>query len=273
MNLQQASQLVEDSIKGLGMDPVACRKPTQGQWNVTFKGAPIYIDVFNFPAKPENYYLQIMSPLFKVPELRREAIYRDLLEMNYDMYSCGMCIKNDWFYILTLRPTTGLDLIEVNFLLDQVGFYSNDYYNKLTFKYKDALPPPAAPTATTAGNKAPSNDDSGQYLTSIDIPVNFADIDSLEKSKKLFTDGKYAKLLLMPVELGGQDSPLNTVYVPYSALTQKNIFDAKVAAMLNSGLRLHYSAKPEYKGTSFIPSTIHITLTGDKEITEQISIW
>lgn len=271
MNLQQASQLVEDSIKGLGMDPVACRKATPGQWNITFKGAPIYVDVFNFPAKPENYYLQVMSPLFKVPEIRREDIYRDLLEMNYDMYSCGMCIKNDWFYILTLRPTTGLDLIEVNFLLDQVGFYSNDYYNKLTFKYKDAIPPPAAPNTT--GGKAPSNDDSGQYLTSIANIIDYSDIDSLEKSKKMHADNKCTKLLLMPTELGGQDSPLNTVFVPEFALTQKNKFDATVANMLNSGLRLHYSAKPEYKGNSFIPSKIQITLTGDKEITELISIW
>lgn len=153
MNLQQASQLVEESIKGLNIDPVASRKEKAGQWTITIKGAPVYIDVFNFATKPENYYLQIMSPLFKVPETRKEELYRDILEMNFDMYSCGMCIRNDWFYILTLRPTTGLDLTEVNFLLDQVGFYSNDYYTKLTFKYKDAIPPPPAPNTT--GNKAP----------------------------------------------------------------------------------------------------------------------
>lgn len=153
MNLQQASQLIEESIKGLGIDPIACRKEKAGQWDVTIKGAPVYIDVFNFPAKPDTYYLKLLSPLFKVPEIRKEELYRDVLEMNFDMYSCGMCIKNDWLYILTMRSTVGLDLAEVDFLIDNVGFYGNDYYSKLTFKYKDAIPPPPAPNTT--GNKAP----------------------------------------------------------------------------------------------------------------------
>lgn len=153
MNLIQTSELLENSIKGLNIDPVACRKEKEGQWTVNVKGAPVYIDVFNFATKPDNYYLQIMSPLFKVPESKKEELYRDVLEMNYDMYSCGMCIKNEWLYILTLRPTIGLDLTEINFLLDQVSFYSIDYYSKLTFKYKDVIPPPTAPS--TLGNKAP----------------------------------------------------------------------------------------------------------------------
>jgi hypothetical protein len=55
------------------------------------------------------------------------------------MYACAICRKNGWFYILALRPTTGLDQTEVNYLIDTVSHYSNDYYSKLTFKYKDVL--------------------------------------------------------------------------------------------------------------------------------------
>jgi hypothetical protein len=64
MNLQQAAAMVEESIKGLNIDPVAARKEKEGQWNITVKGAPVYLDVFNFATKPENYYFQVMSPLF-----------------------------------------------------------------------------------------------------------------------------------------------------------------------------------------------------------------
>ncbi len=139
MNLQQTSDLVEASIKGLNIDPVASRKEKEGQWNITVKGAPVYLDVFNFSSKPETYYFQVMSPLFKVPESRNEEIYGDLLDMNYDMYACAICRKNGWFYILALRPATGLDQTEVNYLIDTVSHYSNDFYSKLTFKYKDVL--------------------------------------------------------------------------------------------------------------------------------------
>jgi hypothetical protein len=154
VNLQEASQLVETSIQGLNIDPVASRKENPGQWNITVNGAPVYIDVFNFPTTPENYYIQVCSPLFKVPEKNNEAFYVDLLEINYDMYSCAICKKGDWFYIMSLRPAKGLDQVEINWIMDKVSFYSNDYYSKLSFKYKGSWPPAPLPTDVT-GNKAP----------------------------------------------------------------------------------------------------------------------
>lgn len=75
MNLIQTSELLESSIKGLNIDPVAFRKEKAGQWTVNIKGAPIYIDVFNFATKPDNYYLQIMSPLFKIPYSKKESCF------------------------------------------------------------------------------------------------------------------------------------------------------------------------------------------------------
>lgn len=147
MNLQEASLLVEASIQGLNIDPVASRKSNPGQWTITINGAPVYIDVFNFPTSPEKYYLQVSSPLLKVPEKNNEAFYLDLLEVNYDMYTCSMCKKGDWFYVMSLRPTIGLDLTELNWIIDKVAFYSNDYYSKLTFKYKGSWPPEPLPDA------------------------------------------------------------------------------------------------------------------------------
>jgi hypothetical protein len=64
------------------------------------------------------------------------------------MYNCGLCKKGDWFYVLSLRPTKGLDQVELDWIINRVSFYSNDYYNKLSFKYKDSWPPPAPPTPT-----------------------------------------------------------------------------------------------------------------------------
>lgn len=103
--------------------------------------------------------------------------------------------------------------------------------------------------------------------------LDFSTIDSNEKANELFTKGQLVKLHLMPLDFGGQDSPMNTLFVPKFANDKKNAFDSKVGDMIESGLKLGYSANPEYKGSSFIPSKLIINLKGDKTITEIIDIW
>jgi hypothetical protein len=149
MDLLATSYLVENSIRAYNVDPVACRNAgAEGKWTMTISGATIYIEVFNFNSSPDTYYLQICSPLFKMPNKNNEALYLDMLELGFDMYNCGLCKKGDWFYVLSLRPTKGLDQVELDWILNRVSFYSNDYYNKLSFKYKDSWPPPAPPMPT-----------------------------------------------------------------------------------------------------------------------------
>ena len=77
----------------------------------------------------------------------------------------------------------------------------------------------------------------------------------------------------MPLDFGGQDSSINTLFVPEFANNQKIIFDSKIDNMLEDGIEIKYSASPEYKGSSFIPSKLIIDITGDKIITEVIDIW
>ena len=51
--------------------------------------------------------------------------------------------KENWIYVLSLRETAGLDQSEIDATLDRVGFYSSDYYSKLTFKYEGCWLPKA----------------------------------------------------------------------------------------------------------------------------------
>lgn len=103
--------------------------------------------------------------------------------------------------------------------------------------------------------------------------LDYSNIDSKEKAQELFAKGQLVKLYLMPLEFGGPDSPINTLLVPEFANNQKNNFDSKVYDMLEKGLKLGYSANPEYKGSSFIPGKLIINVKGDKTITEVINIW
>jgi hypothetical protein len=112
-----------------------------------------------------------------------------------------------------------------------------------------------------------------QENQSAQVIRDFSTIDSNEKAQELFAKGELVKLYLMPLDFGGQDSPMNTLFVPEFANNKKNDFDSKVYDMIASGIKLGYSANPEYKGSSFIPSKLIINLKGDKTITETIEIW
>lgn len=103
--------------------------------------------------------------------------------------------------------------------------------------------------------------------------LDYSAIDSNEKAKALFVEGQLVKLYLMPLAFGGEDLPINTLFVPAFANNSKNNFDEEVYNMLKSGFKLHYSATPQYKGNSFIPCKLVISLQGDKTITEEINIW
>lgn len=151
MDLNQTSALVEASIKGLNVDPVACRGQKPGQWSLIYKGSTVWIDVFNFQNNnPERWYFQVMSPLVEVPDKNKEAFFQNLLEINHSLYGSWICKKNEWTYVMMLREAAGLDQNEVNATLDRVAFYCSDYAGKVKFKFEGSwLPKTSQPGSNT----------------------------------------------------------------------------------------------------------------------------
>ncbi len=102
---------------------------------------------------------------------------------------------------------------------------------------------------------------------------DFSEIDSNEKVIELFEKGELSKIYLMPLEFGGEESARNTLYVPEFVQVFKKQFDKIVEDLLVDGKKLSYEAEPEYKGRSFVPSKLKLTVSGDSELTETINIW
>lgn len=152
MDLNQASALVEASIKELKVDPVACRGKNPGQWGLTYKGVSVWIDVFSSAANSNRWYFSVMSPMLEVPDKNKESFYESCLEINHNLYGSAICKKNDWTYVTMLRETEGLDQSEVNATLDRVAIYCSDYRGKLKFKFEGSWTPKAAP-----GEAAPTD--------------------------------------------------------------------------------------------------------------------
>jgi hypothetical protein len=131
VNSEVLSSLIEKSIADLNVDPALCRGEKNGQWNLKYKTATLWIDLFNFEHKPELFYLQIMSPVMKILEDHKEEFYNELLEMNFNTYGCSLCKKDEWIYVLSLRTAEFVTGREIDYYLDLVAHYSAAYKVKL----------------------------------------------------------------------------------------------------------------------------------------------
>jgi hypothetical protein len=103
---------------------------------------------------------------------------------------------------------------------------------------------------------------------------DFSRIDSQAKAENMFRRGELEKLHLMPLEFGGEDNPLNTLYVPIGFAEIKMRIDRNIIApLVSAGKVKRYEAVPEYQGKSFIPIAIKITASNPGEFSSLIRIW
>jgi hypothetical protein len=103
---------------------------------------------------------------------------------------------------------------------------------------------------------------------------DFSAIDSREKAEELFRRGELEKLHLMPLAFGGQDIPVNTLYVPVGIAAIKEEIDENVIGpLVEEGKVSAYTATPEYQGKSFIPIAIRIVASDPGEFSTTINIW
>jgi len=103
---------------------------------------------------------------------------------------------------------------------------------------------------------------------------DFSGIDSQAKAEELFLRGDLEKLFLMPLEFGGEDNPLNTLFVPVGLAAIKASIDNNIIGPLAAeGKITKYTAKPEYQGKSFIPIAIKVVASEPGEFSTTIKIW
>ena len=78
----------------------------------------------------------------------------------------------------------------------------------------------------------------------------------------------------MPLEFGGEDIPVNTLYVPVGLADVKAGIDNNIIGPLAAeGKITKYTATPEYQGKNFIPIAIKIVASDPGEFVTTINIW
>lgn len=103
---------------------------------------------------------------------------------------------------------------------------------------------------------------------------DFSAVDSVAKADAMARRGELEKLFLMPLEFGGTNNPLNTLYVPVGTAGIKSGIDNNVIGPLaDAGKVSKYQASPEYQGKSVIPIAVRIVASGETEFRTEINIW
>jgi len=136
-NLKTCQKMVESVIKELGLDPDGSRLDTPEQsrlaWGLRCGSAAVY--VFLQAGEKENF-IQVVSPVMKIPEQNILPLYRRLLELNAEELSgAAFGVKGEDVVLTIDRSTTDLDRTEVQSMITLIGEYADQYDDELVGEF------------------------------------------------------------------------------------------------------------------------------------------
>lgn len=146
-NLRSCVKMVEQVVTDLGLDPDDNRVKTptgQPAWGLRRGSAAIY--VFLQATEGKNY-IQVISPVVKVPGQDGQALLRRLLELNAStLIGAAFGVRGDDVVITADRSTADLEASEVREMISRVGAYADRFDDELvqTFGVRkhSEVPPP-----------------------------------------------------------------------------------------------------------------------------------
>jgi hypothetical protein len=138
-DFDRAKDLVEQTIRTLGLDPAASRAkdaPTTCSWTLQRGSAAILVNL-TYRKEDNNLYLRVVSPVSTLPEAsRREALFTRLLELNGSgLANCAFGLIGDRVVLVSERPAEGLDPEEVEQIIRHLGAVADTYDDRLVKEF------------------------------------------------------------------------------------------------------------------------------------------
>lgn len=128
MDLNSLSQIIENGIKKMKLDPITMRTGSDDKW-ITQKGsASISINAEVSNKFPDGYFSvsSILMDLAHVKEIDKEKFFKKLLELNSTLVGMQLTLKNDKILLMSNRFAEGLDETEVALTINELSFYADD---------------------------------------------------------------------------------------------------------------------------------------------------
>ncbi len=134
--LTRCAAMVEDTIRGLGIDPATVRLPPPGgghAWSLMRGSAAMAI--FLRPPRPTEDCpcLRVVSPIIVINTTNEVELYRRLLELNAGgLGSVAFGVHDGRVVAVSERPTRDIDPSEVRHVIQSVGAVADHYDDELT---------------------------------------------------------------------------------------------------------------------------------------------
>ncbi len=154
--LEEYSQLIEDALQSLGIDPTVCRTDAPNKWHL-HRGQAQVVMVLRQSRTHKGELrdsLVIVSPVVIVPkeENRRMKLYQFLLATSHQMITESFSIAKEpdgteVAYLSATYFVGEMDKTEIAFLLDSASFYAYKFSAQLRAEFmgeqkvQDDLPP------------------------------------------------------------------------------------------------------------------------------------
>jgi len=95
---------------------------------------------------------------------------------------------------------------------------------------------------------------------------DYSEVIHVEIAQKLVETRELIATNPMPIEFGGAEGLLNTVYLPPSAIEKFNIIIERLRNLAEAGEIDHLSVRQEHRGASIVPTRLYFVCShGDQE--------
>lgn len=136
---ERAKEIVEASIKSLGIDPLAARAkdaPTTVSWTFQRGSAAILANLTR-RKEDDNLYFRVVSPVMTLPDaVTREALFVRLLELNgKGLANCAFGLIGDRVVVVSERPAKGLDGEEAEQIMRHLAAVADTYDDRLVKEF------------------------------------------------------------------------------------------------------------------------------------------
>jgi len=135
----RAKELVEATIKSLGIDPVAARAkdaPSTVSWTFQRGSAALLVNLTQ-RREDELLYFRVVSPVMTLPEAaKRDALFVHLLELNgKGLANCAFGLIGDRVVVVSERPVKGLDALEAEQIIRHLAAVADTYDDRLVSEF------------------------------------------------------------------------------------------------------------------------------------------
>ena len=137
-SLEHYADTVDGILVELGIDLADARLDTEQGFGWSFRRGTAIIEIYISEQDNEGY-LQILAPIFILPDTGLLALYRRLLELNLQLTNAALGIYYDVVYVFNERSLQGLDADDANAIITQVAGYADDLDNTLVEEFGGRL--------------------------------------------------------------------------------------------------------------------------------------